>query len=106
MQVLLDECLPRRLKSLLEDHTVVTVADAGWKGKTNGDLLALASRECDVFVTVDRHVTAPRGRVPSRLAIIVLLARSNRFEDLRPLVPALLRALGEIQPGEVMKVGS
>ena len=33
MRVLLDECLPRRLKRLLADHEVVTVPEAGWAGK-------------------------------------------------------------------------
>lgn len=104
MRVLLDESLPRRLKLFLEDHAVVTVAEAGWKGKTNGDLLALASRDFDVFVTVDRAV-ALSARGPLRLAIIVLLAQSNRLEHLRPLVPAVLSALHEIRPGAVVTVG-
>lgn len=104
MRVLLDECLPRRLKLLLVDHVVVTVAEAGWKGRTNGDLLALADGEFDAFVTVDGAVVLPRGG-RSRLAIIMLRARSNRLEDLRALVPALLRALRAIQPGAIIKVG-
>lgn len=104
MQVLLDECLPRRLKLLLVGHVVVTVAEAGWRGRTNGDLLALAEGQFDAFVTVDRNV-ASGDRVLSRVAIVVISARSNRLEDLRPIVPAVLHALAAIRPAEVVKVG-
>jgi len=34
-------------------------------------------------------------------AIVVLRARSNRFEDTRPLMPELLRRTAEFQPGQV-----
>ena len=38
MRVLLDECLPRRLKQAIVGHDVATVSDAGWSGKSNGEL--------------------------------------------------------------------
>jgi len=34
-------------------------------------------------------------------AVIVLRARTNRLADLKPLVPLLLLALSDLQPGEV-----
>jgi hypothetical protein len=51
MRVLLDECLPRRLKTVLGGHDVQTVPEAGWGGKKNGDLLRLAAAGFDAFVT-------------------------------------------------------
>lgn len=42
MKVLLDECIPRRLKYALLDHDCQTVPEAGFNGKKNGVLLALA----------------------------------------------------------------
>lgn len=42
MRVLLDECLPKRLKQWIIGHEVVTVPEAGWSGKDNGELLTLA----------------------------------------------------------------
>lgn len=39
MNVLLDECIPRKLKRELKEHTVATVTESGWSGKENGDLL-------------------------------------------------------------------
>jgi hypothetical protein len=37
MRILLDECLPRRLKFDLVGHEVDTVPEAGWAGKSNGE---------------------------------------------------------------------
>lgn len=56
MRVLLDECLPRRLKAHLPGHQVVTVPEAGWGGKKNGELLRAADGLVDVFVTVDSNL--------------------------------------------------
>src|SRR6266487_2183213 len=42
MNVLLDECLPRKLKDDLPGHAVSTVLEMGWAGTKNGTLLRLA----------------------------------------------------------------
>ena len=42
MKVLLDECVPRKLRRELADHEVLTVTQHGWSGIENGELLALA----------------------------------------------------------------
>jgi hypothetical protein len=44
VKILLDECVDRRLARDLTGHEV-----RGWTGITNGDLLALAEKEFDVF---------------------------------------------------------
>ena len=39
MRVLLDECVPKRLRTELTAHTVRTDAEMGWSGVKNGELL-------------------------------------------------------------------
>ena len=56
MRILLDECLPKRLKRDLIGHEA-RVPEMGWAGKQNGDLLALAAPEFDIFLTVDRNLS-------------------------------------------------
>jgi hypothetical protein len=52
MRVLLDECVPRKLKNHLLGHECVTVPDAGLAGKKNGELLSLAVQAgFEVFLT-------------------------------------------------------
>jgi hypothetical protein len=53
VRVLLDECLPRRLKVHLAGHEVRTDPEMGWASRRNGDLLALAAGPFDVFLTVE-----------------------------------------------------
>lgn len=49
MRVLLDEHLDRKLKWQFEPGVeAVTVAERGWKGVKNGELLRLAQAEFDV----------------------------------------------------------
>ena len=103
-RILLDECLPRDLKKHLESHDVKTVPEAGWASKENGELLALAVPDFDVFVTVDRNLTFQQNLTDLRIAVIVLVARGNRLIDLQPLVPRLLGAIDAIEPGRVVRV--
>jgi hypothetical protein len=105
MRVLLDECLPRRLRGAVPDHKLVTVPDAGWAAKSNGDLLGLASGQFDVFVTVDQNLPAQQDLSGLQIGVIILLASSNRFQDLEPLASELTAAIETIQPGEVVRLG-
>ena len=104
MRVLLDECLPRRLKRLLADHEVVTVPEAGWAGKSNGDLLRLAGERFDVLVTVDRNLAAQQSGHDG-VAVVILATRSNRLQDIEPVVPELLDAVATISKGTVVRLG-
>jgi hypothetical protein len=61
VRILLDECLPRRLKRDLNGHDVRTVPEMGWASKENGDLLQLAESQFEVFLTVDRNLSYQRA---------------------------------------------
>jgi predicted nuclease of predicted toxin-antitoxin system len=37
MRILLDECLPKKLKKDFINHEVKTVPEMGWGGKKNGE---------------------------------------------------------------------
>jgi hypothetical protein len=77
----------------------------GWASKRNGELLALAAAEFDVFLTVDRNLSYQQDVSAFDLAVIVLVARSNAIDDLRPLAPKILEALTNADPGRVTLVG-
>lgn len=84
MLVLLDECMPRKLRRDLEGHEVRTVPEMGWASKKNSKLLRLAEKEFDVFLTVDRGLIYQQNLQSTPIAVISLKARSN------PLVGLLL----------------
>lgn len=104
MKVILDECLPRRLVTELSGHLVTTVPQAGWAGMSNGRLLAMIAGQFDAFVTVDKNLPAQQNTAALAFGVVVLRASSNKFEDLKPLVPELLAALASLQPGQVIVV--
>ncbi len=105
MRVLLDECLPRRLKAHLAGHQVTTVPEAGWAGKKNGELLRSASGLVDAFITIDSNLAYQQHLADLPFAVVVVSARSNRLQALLPLVPQILAALSAAQAGQVVRVG-
>src|SRR5436305_602106 len=101
MRVLLDECLPKKLKTHIEAALVQTVPEAGWAGAQNGDLLRIAEQEFDVLVTNDQNIE--HQQVVSRfdLAFVVLVAHTNDIIDLLPLIPELNRILPTLAVGTI-----
>jgi Domain of unknown function (DUF5615) len=60
MRVLLDERVPRALRNDLPGHEVKTVAELGWAGVQNGELLRRAAAAFDLLITVDRNLEYSR----------------------------------------------
>ena len=102
MKVLLDECIDRRLARDIAGHDVKTVPQMGWAGIKNGDLLTLAEKQFEIFVTVDRNLSFQLNLPRYNIAVIVLRCRSNRLQDLRALVPELLGSLPTAKMGDVL----
>ena len=106
MCILLDESVPGRLGVLLTGHSVVTVQRRGWSSIKNGKLLALAAGEFDVLLTADRGMEYQQNLAAFPVSILIVLARSNRIEDLAAAVPAILSALAELPPRTLHKVAA
>ena len=104
MRILLDESVPGRFASLLTGHTSVTVQQRGWASIKNGKLLALAAGEFDVLLTADKGMEYQQNLATLPVAILIVLARSNRMEDLAPAIPAILAALAELPPCTLRKI--
>jgi predicted nuclease of predicted toxin-antitoxin system len=104
VKVLIDECLPRRLTRVLPGHAAKTVPQAGWAGKSNGELLALMDGWFNVFLTIDRDLAVQQNLAELRVATIIIRANSNALEDVEPLVSEILRALQTSKKGDVVKL--
>lgn len=59
----------------------------GSAGLVNGKLLRRIAGNYEVFVTIDGNLTAQQNMKGLSFAVIVLRARSNKMEDIRPLIP-------------------
>lgn len=106
MRLLLDECVPRRLRRELSDHEVRTVPEMGWAAKENGELLQLASNLFDVFITTDQRLSYQQNVASFSIAVVVLVASRNKIEFLLPLTPELRRLLIDVRPGKVYQIGA
>lgn len=100
----LDECVPRALRRELPGHDVKTVAEAGWAGVKNGQLLKLAATQFEILLTVDRNLEYQQNFAGLALAVIVIHAPTNDTALLRPLMPAVLAAIPEAKPGVVTHI--
>ena len=104
MKLLLDESLPQDLRLHLSGHEAVTVPFRGWASKRNGELLRLASPEFDVFITADQNLEHQQNIGQFDIAVVILMAPSNRLADLMPLVPKVLGLLASVRPGHIYRV--
>ncbi|GAA6622109.1 DUF5615 family PIN-like protein [Scytonema sp. NUACC26] len=106
MKLLLDECIDRKLAREFVGYEVKTVPQMGWAGIKNGQLLALAQTEFDVFITVDRNLSFQQNLPQFNITVIVLQASSNRLADLKPLVPKVLAILPTLAKGQATVVSA
>lgn len=100
MKLLLDENLPRRLKSDFQEHEIFTVREKGWNGFTNGELLKLmVEDDFDVLLTFDKNLQHQQNFSRFQVAVFLLTAESNQYRNLIPLVPKIRDALNDFQIG-------
>ena len=105
MRVLLDENLPHQLRELFEYNIeVFSVSYRGWQGKENGELLRIAANEFDAFITMDRGIPHQQNLGEINIGIILLEAKSNRFEDLAPLISEVNAVLKTLKNGQIVHV--
>lgn len=106
MKVLLDECLPKKLKREVSAEVVRTVPEMGWAGTVNGALLRLAEQEFDIFLTNDQNLEHQQNLKKFNLAFVVLVAPTNDIADLRSLMPATNEAMQKIGAGDIVYINA
>ena len=105
MRVFLDECVDWRISREIVGHEVKTAHQMAWSTIKNGELLALAAKEFEVLITVDRNLSFQQNLPAFDIAVIVLRAKSNRLADLQPLVPELLASIPTAKRGVATFIG-
>lgn len=103
-KVLLDSCVPRPFKREVRPHRVDHTSEIGWQDLDDRPLLEHADGAYDVLITTDRNLPYQQNLSRYELAVIILIARTNRLEELLPLVPGVLESLDSIQPGELEEI--
>ena len=106
MRLLLDENMPHDFRYYLSEHDVRTVDYMGWKGKGNGELIALARDDFDAIITLDQEIPHQHTLTPADVAVIVLSAGTNSIDALRTLIPELVIQLYFAKRGEIIRIPS
>ncbi len=105
MKILLDECIPRKLKNALQDYECQTVPEAGLAGRKNGLLLSIAEADgFDLFLTMDKGVRYQQNLAGRAIAILIARARSNRL-DIYCRTWQRRAIMNSIRTGEIKHVG-
>jgi hypothetical protein len=106
MKLLLDQRFPKKLKRYFVGYDCCTAAESGFAGKRNDELLLSAERAgFDVLITTGNGLECEQAPKDRRMAVLILLTRSNDLDDLLPLISKSLHALPFIKPGQILKVG-
>jgi hypothetical protein len=87
-RLLLDENLPRQLKShFSSEFDVLTVPDLGWQSKKNGELLtAIDDEGIHYLLTADRNLRFQQNLDKYALIVVVLISFDTRLKTIAPVV--------------------
>ncbi len=96
MRLLLDENLPKRLKSDFSGHEVFSVRDKGWNGVKNGKLLSLMlENRFDALLTFDKNLRYQQNFSKYPVTVFVLTAVNNTYIELTKLSGKVRKYLNE-----------
>ena len=87
---MLDENLPKRLKFDFPEHEIYTVRDKALNGIKNGELLELLiQNNFDALLTFDKNLQHQQNFLKYTIAVFVLSAKINSYEELSKLTPMI-----------------
>jgi hypothetical protein len=94
MNLLLDECVTKKLKSQLLDFEVYTVSELGWNGVKNGKLMTLCvENNFDVLLTIDKNMMYQQNLEKYPIIIAVINSFTSKYEELILFIPFLIKQM-------------
>jgi len=105
MKVLLDECLPKRLKFLLTGFDVKTVTELRWNSLRNGELMKVAiENEFEVLLTIDKNLEFQHNLKLYNITIVVFDVSKSKIEFLTPLIPKFMEKIKKFEKGKAYRI--
>lgn len=102
MRILFDQGTPAPLRQHLSGHTVSTAFELGWSALTNGDLLAAAEAQFDLFLTTDQNIRYQQNLTGLRLAILVL--PTTNWPEIQKHTDEVNAAVSSSKPGGYLEL--
>lgn len=105
MKILLDECVTKKVKPLLPDFEVKTVAEMGFSGLKNGKLLT-ATQEAgfDLLITIDKNMDFQQNISKFKLTIVVFGVKNSNIKYIQPLIPIFIQSVKTFQKGRTYNI--
>ena len=101
MKILLDECVTKKLKTLLADQTVFTIGQMDWKGLKNGILIKRAvQNNFDILLTIDKNICYQQNTEKFNIAIVVLNTNNSNIETLKEYIPNFINQINNFEKGK------
>ena len=98
MKILLDECVTKKLKPYLAEFEIFTVAELGWKGVKNGQLMGLCKDHYfDILLTIDKNMVHQQNIDKYPITIVVFNSHTSKLEELVLFVPILKKQLDHFE---------
>lgn len=99
MTILLDHCVPARLRhEFPSQYTVHSAAFRGWQELENGALISTAEKEgYQVLITSDKRIRYQQNIVDRKIAILILT--SNQYREILPNIEAILENIQNLEQG-------
>ena len=106
MKILLDECMPRKTKKLLDEHEVNTVPEMGFNGLKDGPLLAASEQaEFDILLTLDKNIDYQVQNVKKfKISIEILDVLRSTLKYIEPLIPRFKSQIHTFEKGEPYRI--
>ena len=102
MKILIDECVPRRIKRFIPGHDAQTVQELGYSSYLNGELLRLAEGRFDLFITSDQNLRYQQNLVGRTLAILML--STNDWDAIKNSSALIASAVEAIEPSKFVEL--
>jgi predicted nuclease of predicted toxin-antitoxin system len=102
MKILLDECTPSVVKKRLPHRDIRTVQEMGWNGVKNGELLAAAEGQFDIFITTDKNLRYQQNL--TRCGFAVVLLPSNQVPVVEALISTIEAKIDSLQAGDFLEI--
>ena len=102
MKILLDECVPWPMHRLRVGQECRTAQQCGWGGTKNGQLIALAENEFDLFITSDQNLRYQQNLKGRKISILEL--STNNLRRIETAADQIRRALTQLKPGEYWRL--
>lgn len=82
----------------LTGHSCTSPQRNGWGGLENGELLRMAERDNDLFITADQNLRYQQNLVGRKIAILEL--STNDWTTIQRRLPEIIARINSMQPCE------